>query len=156
MEDKEKTLRGYGYALAILDGALKAAGSRLREEEKDNFFLRPKEALAAIYRRAMVCGAITHDIEAEMTGALDLVDGERSDYGTKYRPLSASDMGTLMLACHHYDAERVSVKEAADALGVSVQRVYALLDEGKLEGIAVKGKRSVFASSLARRKAELG
>lgn len=156
MVSEERALRGYGYFLAIMQRAFEAAGDGLKEAERDSFFRFPKEMLAVIYRRAIACRAVTDEVEAEIVGALDLMDGSEGDYGTRARPLSVSDMGALMMACHHYDAERVSVREAADALGVSVQRVYALLDEGRLEGIDVKGKKSVFASSLARRKAELG
>ncbi len=48
----------------------------------------------------------------------------------------------------------MTVKEAAEELGVSVQAVYKMLDSGTLRGLTRGGSKRVFASSVEHRKAD--
>lgn len=143
---RTQDMKGYGYFLGVAERALEAAGSPLKGAEKEAFYTAPKEAMASLYRRMAACWAVTPAVEAEIGAALELVEGD--DYGTKEHPISIEDMGVLILAHAHYDKERMSVKEAAEKLGVSVQRVYQMVDEGKLDGFRVKGRMELFSGRV--------
>jgi excisionase family DNA binding protein len=49
------------------------------------------------------------------------------------------------------DFRTMTVRDAAGALGVSTQRVYALLKEGKLDGVRLPKGQMVYERSVERR-----
>lgn len=96
-------------------------------------------------------GLMTPEV-ASMVASL-IADMDEDDFSVHER-LPVLKQGPYTLEwVHQIDFEIISVKEAADALGVSTQRVYKLLQGGKLRGVRYRGQRMVFAFSVKDRDA---
>ncbi len=149
----DETLKGYGYFLKAITTAMEenSGGSvRLNDTEFDNFTRFPKSQLAIVMRKASIAGLTAED-EERIADALAMV---ARDYpkGDKSKPMGSADVANIMLAYMHYDLDQMTVADAAEELGVSVQAVYKMLDDGKLNGIKGARGRRVFRSSLDGRK----
>lgn len=101
-------------------------------------------------QREVTSGHLMTDEVVEMMGAL--IDDIDPDDVSSSAVLNAAQQGTYILEWHFQrDFRVVTVKKAAEMLGVSTQRVYALLSEGKLRGVTLSGRRMVYRFTVERR-----
>lgn len=119
----------------------------LRQSEWDGMALHPKTTIGGILQRAASLGAVTGKYDEILMYLFDDIDSA-SDYGTLKNPISLEDQGVVMVAYYQFDPNLMDSDEAAKRLDVSKQRLYKLLQDGKLHGLKVNGKWKVCKKSL--------
>ena len=134
--------RALGY---FLGEAKMALGDDLKPKDIELMTTYPKRGLASIHAKMIALGKADRDVTNRIGGILDLVDDLPDGY------LHPTHQGELLLGYNHYSRDMMSVKEAADRLGVSVQSVYKMLESGRLDGYKLGTKMMVFAPIVEAR-----
>lgn len=147
---RDEVMEAWGYYLAAIDRIVTEHGMEIKDAMLDDFLRRPKIAFVKLHR--LVKMRDFTDEENEEIGLILTAIESGDDRGTNSNPCSIDDQGKILLAYHHYDKNRMTVKEAADELGVSTQAVYKMLKSGALRGVGARGSRMVFASSVESKK----
>ncbi len=146
---RDDTIRALARANRYLWGLLEADGELMTDVRFGNYQRRPAMGLAELQREVMSHNLMTEEVTEMMSALVDDID---SDDVSSTAVLNAAQQGTYILEWHFQrDFRVVSVKTAADMLGVSTQRVYALLSEGKLRGVTLSGRRMVYRFTVERR-----
>ena len=135
MANENITLRALGY---FLGEAKLVLGDDLKQSDIELMTTYPKRGLASISSKMMTLGKMDRTVADRIGGILDLVDELPEGF------LHPRQQGELLLGYYHYSRDMMSVKEAADRLGVSVQSVYKMLESGRLDGYKPGTKMMVF------------
>lgn len=140
-----QSIKGYAVAARVLDEALrgKVDGEKLASVF-DDLCANPRAGLAK-YMRLASANHVLGDVDADLSEALGLVDPDEGG------ELTVEEQGDLILdwyKARDRAPEGVTVKVAADALGVSQQRVLALIGAGRLRAEKPKGRWVVDPASL--------
>lgn len=152
MSERDETMEAWGYFLAAITRMLRERGSDVNDCELDDFVLHPKTGFVKLYKKVRM-RPFTDEEDAEIGAILSMVDAS-DERGTRARPCNMEEQGVIMLSLYRYDRDQMTVKEAAEELGVSTQAVYKMLKSGALRGVGSRGSRMVFANSVEHRKAE--
>lgn len=152
MKDKDEAMKAWGYYLAAMKRIIERNGREISDALLDDYTRRPRTAFVRLHKLVGMRN-ITEEEREEIGGILTAIDMD-DDRGTTANPCSYEEQGIMLLAFHHYDKNQMTVKEAAEELGVSVQAVYKMLDSGTLRGLTRGGSKRVFASSVEHRKAD--
>lgn len=146
---RDDTIRALARANKYLWGLLEADGELMTDVRFGNYQRRPAMGLAELQREVMTRRLMTEEVTEMMSALVDDID---PDDVSSTAVLNAAQQGTYILEWHFQrDFRVVSVREAANMLGVSTQRVYALLSEGKLRGVTLSGRRMVYRFTVERR-----
>lgn len=147
--DNYEEIRAWGWLLAELKAIARREQIDVSLEDEDLYIRAPRAGYPVIMRKLLCGGAVKPQDEDVVRAIADNTEpGE--DYGTSYQQLTLEDQGTLMLESMRFDSNMVSVEEAASRLNASPQRIAAMLKEGKLQGLCVKGIQYVFAASIQK------
>lgn len=138
MAKSDNNLKALGFFLAEAKLIL---GDDLLPRDYDLMTTRPLMGIGAICRKLTRPGVTDEESDDRIACILGMVDMDTVPRGFIH-PLQ---QGELMLASFRYSREMMSAKDAADRLGVSVQRVYQMVNEGKLDGYKVGGKMMLFS-----------
>lgn len=141
-----QSIKGYAIAAKVLDEALrgKVDGEKLACIF-DDLCANPRVGLAK-YMHLAAANHVLDDVDADLTEALSLVDPDEGG------ELTVEEQGYLILdwyKARDRAPEGVTVRHAAEALGVSQQRVLALINAGHLKAEKPKGRWVVDPESLA-------
>ena len=120
--------RVMGYILGELGYQLERGGDALRPAEIEEYSIRPHRALPKVMRRVLTTASPD---DWPIACLMDYLDPDAID---AERTLTLEEQTELMAAYYIYDHEVVTVTQAAEIIGVSRQRVYAMISEGKLTG----------------------
>lgn len=143
--DRE-TIRGYAIAAKVLDERLrgKVSGERL-DSLFDRYCDDPRKVLPE-YVRLAVANGVARKAESEVADALELVNPEESG------PLTIEEQGDLILdwyKARERPEDGATVGDAVRALGVSRQRVIALINQGQLKATKPHGRWIIDRDSLS-------
>ena len=149
---RDDTVRALSRYNRYLVEELRKVGVMLSDAKVGTYQLAPGRGMVELTRVAATKGLLSKPGVGDMIAALgDEIDADDCNTGN----IPVAKQGTYILEwMQKGDFRTMTVKEAADSLGVSTQRVYALLKEGKLEGIRIPEGQMVYARSVDRRMAQ--
>lgn len=143
MDDRE--LKATGAMLRVLAEAIERKGGSVSGSELSAAYERPAQWIARLMHRALAENALEPRDDAMLSALSEDIESEWPER------LALEQQGAVMLGYRQHETCTVTAKEAADRLGVSVQRVSQLIADGSLKGYKVRGKWRVGARSVERR-----
>lgn len=145
---QDDTIKAYARAFAVVANAIKREDASYNIPNLiDKCSRYPVQGFTEAYQLAMRTNALTDRDEELIRVFLDAVDP-----GDIYQsePLPPERQGVWVIAYQHW-REAYTPAQAAEALGVTKQRISALIKDGKLD--AIKAGKYVYIScaSVQRR-----
>jgi hypothetical protein len=146
---RDDTIRALARYNHYLVNELRDVGIRLNDARVGDYQLAPGRGMVELTRLAAEHGLLSKPVVGDMITALG-ADIDADDCTTDNIPVVKQ--GPYVLEwMQKGDFRTMTVRAAAGALGVSTQRVYALLKEGKLDGVRLPKGQMVYARSVERR-----
>ena len=149
----DKTVAAYAKAFTVVQRALdrgKKPGDRNNPYDWEKCCLRPSDGFTPLYLRAVKTHALTQTDEDLIAAFLDEVDADDNIHTP--RPIPPEQQALWQLTYFHWD-KVYTVEEAAEELGVSKQRITALIRNGQLDAVKVRNRYYYIAGySVERRK----
>ena len=149
---RDDTIRALARYNHYIVNELKKKGVRLSDAIVGSYQMAPGRGMVELTRLATANSLMSDPSVHDMLAALgDAIDADDCNTGN----IPVEKQSTYILEwMQKGDFRTMTVKEAADTLGVSTQRVYALLKEGKLDGIRIPEGQTVYVRSVERRMAQ--
>lgn len=142
-----KSIAGYAMACRIMYDAL--AGNiddeKLAHLEHDAM-VNPQTGIVALHRYAIANRVLSDEDKRKIARALDMVDSDARG------PLDEEERGRYVLDWWNpplTDDEAVTVKEAAELIGISTAAVSAAAGRGDIRGEKFKGEWRLARESVA-------
>lgn len=148
----EETIKALARTNKYLETLLERSGNGISDGKKAQYQRQPGVGFVEMTQLCYRMGVMGED-EADMMAALaNDIDADDLN-ATEGLPMAKQGV-YLLEHIHQASFDAVTVAEAAEIMGVSTQRVYRLLSDGKLRGVTLRGKRMVFRFSAERRANE--
>lgn len=144
----DQSAKAYAKAYGVIERAMARKGSPLSAHDRDTCIDRPFDGFTPLYLRAVKMGALTETDERLIGLFLDEVD-PRDDLHAE-RPIPIPQQGVWELEYEHW-RELYTPGEVATKLGVTKQRVSALIKNGQLDSVKIGGRYLVPNYSVTRR-----
>ena len=147
---RDDTIVALARANKFLWTVLEADGANMSDVRRERYQRQPGLGLEQMQREVISRGIMDEDVVDMMSALVDAIDDQDVSVTESLPP---TRQGTYAFEWMRFrDFDTMTVKEAADALGVSTQRVYRLIQEGKLLSVTMHGTRKVFTHQVNRRK----
>ncbi|MBR3160073.1 MAG: helix-turn-helix domain-containing protein [Atopobiaceae bacterium] len=146
---KEETIKALARANKYMCEVLGKNGHNVSATRLGKYQERPGMGFVELHREVLSLGLYDDDVSAMIAALVADVDADDMS-ATEFIPVVKQ--GTYVLAqIHQRSFEIETIRDTSERLGVSRQRVYAMLKSGKLNGVTYKGARMVFSYSVDAR-----
>ena len=141
--------RAYGMIARLIIDRINEGGGRVTELEQTRAQEMPGAYVAKLYGKAIQLHALSEEDHVILTGLFSKISTAGTDR------VGAMLEAQYLLGFYQFETDTMSADEASKVLGVTKQRIYALVDNDQLVGYKMKNKLRIGRQSVERRKGEM-